>query len=801
MDQPAHAIAVRSARNQLIDLLGIGDTYPLADLNVVADQLKVTYGSTAKIPIERAQAGVSYQLCDPKRHSLGEKYRADGADATLVIESPAVNEDVTYRIQATKTANATTLPAQAARFLNEVAPVKVGIDTRLVIDILDAALLDPANSSPQPSDPRIISYGDAVRLRVNKSQEGVAYSLVLDGRDLPESAQTGNLGAIDLPFGPLHEDTLFQVRATKTFLSEEDREAETELLDSKLYVKVRANPVLPFAIEPAAIVGTREAAAIKLGATQASVRYRAYLRPIQDAEFVRGDGAFKDLLTVRVPGKPDVRVRAPAFGPSWQTPEGYAPAGDAALPGNGGDLRLPLGFLAEDAVLLVEARKEHRVVADDPNSPIIASSVRLDQAVVALVRPDPERALSLRIEMIGAQSGASVEVSGGEPGVFYHFRAKADGEDIALPVYFHKRDAQDATQNKGVGQLAIGVDMAIAADPDAATAEAAADPARASPHAPVLDIAPLPSDSKLWSRAVKAQTGIEVQMKPTALIAAVPAIHTEPAVIDPGASANILIPASTVGEKYLVARQGAPLKPEFDGDGKDIAVTSDALAGDAVFDITVTRPAAEQWRVERVVHVAVAVRPDARLPLSARLETVPKGGATDILVERSQMGVLYQLLTGDSAVGTPVPGNGATLALASGAIQTDTTFSVSAARADRPEISAMLKAQVSVKVPVDPAPPAEGASTPPADTASGAPSDTAPATPTDTSSEAPTEPASAATGDTPSNASTDGATTAPADASTEGAPDASSDAASETPPEATPDAPSDKTPGTSSGSS
>jgi len=98
MDVP-HDIPVRNARNRLIDLLGIGDTYPLVDLNVVADQLKVPFGGKAKIPIQNAQAGVTYELCDPKGQPLGAAFKADGSDATLVIDTPNVSEDVTYRIR------------------------------------------------------------------------------------------------------------------------------------------------------------------------------------------------------------------------------------------------------------------------------------------------------------------------------------------------------------------------------------------------------------------------------------------------------------------------------------------------------------------------------------------------------------------------------------------------------------------------------------------------------------------------------------------------------------------------------
>ena len=113
-----HHIPVRSARNRLIDLLGMGAPYPLSDLNVVADHLRVAFGSTAKVPIECAQAGVRYELCGPQGETVSKGLV--GADATLTLETPAVSEDITYRVRAT-----TVSSPQLQRFLDEGASVKV----------------------------------------------------------------------------------------------------------------------------------------------------------------------------------------------------------------------------------------------------------------------------------------------------------------------------------------------------------------------------------------------------------------------------------------------------------------------------------------------------------------------------------------------------------------------------------------------------------------------------------------------------------------------------------------------------
>ena len=44
---PRHDIPVRCARDRLIDLLGLGEAYPLTDLTVAAVPPKVVFGTTA----------------------------------------------------------------------------------------------------------------------------------------------------------------------------------------------------------------------------------------------------------------------------------------------------------------------------------------------------------------------------------------------------------------------------------------------------------------------------------------------------------------------------------------------------------------------------------------------------------------------------------------------------------------------------------------------------------------------------------------------------------------------------------
>jgi hypothetical protein len=692
---PDHAILLRSARDRLIDLLGIGDTYPLTDLHVVTDQLKVTYGYIAKVPIENAQAGVSYQLCDPEGNP-GDPHQ--GNDATLEIETPVVEADVTYRIRATKhSLTASDLPAQIPRFLNETAPVKVGIDTSLAIGFLGVQVLDGTLSDPKPSDPRIAPYGSSVEVQVDKTQEGVRYSLVVDGREVPES-KPGNLRSVSLQTSPMTEDAVIRVRATKTFPASANRPDESDLLETSLYLKVIADPGLAVSADPQPILDYRQGAAIKIAASQESVFYRAYLRRIADADFVHDDAGGADIATV--PGWPDVQVQkplptAPQAWRTWQIPAGYAPLGDGPVPGTGGELRLAIPSLTDDSLVIIQALKQHRVHADHPDSAIITSAVQLNQAAALLVRPDPARVLTLRVPLIDTKTGDSLQVAGGQPGVFYHFRPSPAGDELPLPAYFHQRNEGDGTQNKGVDQLGVEIDLVLAADPEPPLA-AGADLARAFPRLPLLDITPLPAGTSLACRAVKAQTKVEVAMAQLAQLAAVPAIRAEQAVIDYGSSAKIVIPDSQPDDQYQVTLAGTAVEPALTGNHGELVISSEPLNADAAFEVVVFSVVEQGIRVERVVAVEVLVRPNTALPVSATADTVALNAGSQIVVEQSQRGVDYQLLSGQAAIGPPLPGNGASIVLPTGPIAVDTTFSVAAARADRPEIAVVLAAQATV---------------------------------------------------------------------------------------------------------
>src|SRR5688572_30693179 len=59
---PMTEIHLRAARDRLLDLLGIGETFPLQDIPVAEDRVKVAINSTAKIRLLAGQKDVRYSL-------------------------------------------------------------------------------------------------------------------------------------------------------------------------------------------------------------------------------------------------------------------------------------------------------------------------------------------------------------------------------------------------------------------------------------------------------------------------------------------------------------------------------------------------------------------------------------------------------------------------------------------------------------------------------------------------------------------------------------------------------------------
>ena len=696
-------IQVRDARDRLIEWLGLGEPFPLRDLPVPVAGLTVPFGQPAKIPVELSQPGVTYELHDNRerpmeRSSNGstEPINEKGTGQTIHLQTPAIADDVTYKILAKKNRSS------RKTYLHEFATVKVGLDTALNAWIRSHPPLDPAIDTPAPTDARLANYGDPVEVEIELSQEGVDYRLVhfvADGGDDPKEIEIsiedvrGTSGNIVLHSQKMLDDTVLRVRTMKEFESSEGRENESQLLDIQLPLKVKANRALDVGLSPGPIVEFRTDASVRILATQASAQYRVHLHRIEDPEYVHDPAADEKVVRVREAGEPEVQVQRPELPEPWSAVEGFEQHGGYSN-GNGGELQIQVQRAADDCMLIVEAKKIHAL---DENSSI-PSSVWLLQPAALLRRPDPSPSLSLSVTMKRAKTDGLMRVSGGQPGVYYHFRTADDGPEIQRPAYFHKRDAQDSQFNQGLSQLEVEVDLAVAADPAPGSVGQSLDPARRSPEPPSLDTGPLAVDTLLHVRAVKAQSGIQTLLKRTAQVVGLPTIRPETPAVAQGSTAKVLIEASHEVESYQLARNGQGIGPALAGNGQDLALETDSIVADTAFEVWVTRPGDPGIPLLQSVPVTVWTLPDATLAVSASASEVGRGGTATVRVHSSQLGVFYQLVLAATPIGRATAGTGSNLALRTGSIETDSTFAVRATKANNRAVFVDLEQAVTISV-------------------------------------------------------------------------------------------------------
>jgi hypothetical protein len=496
-------IHIRDARDRLIDLLGIGQTYPLRDLTVRDEQLTVAFNTSAKVPIEPSQRDVTYQLHDKDNQPVA-RAEVQGNGEQTILETPNIQEDITYTIYARK------LLTGKYTYLRETATVKVGLDVSLQAWIRNAPLLDPTIDNPPPTAPRIVPYGARVEVELQNSQEGVDYRLVsrasADPGTPPQETELsvdvvrGDLGNIVLSSNALFEDTDIRIRATKVFDPAEDRPTDTQLLAIVLPLKVRANPALPVSVEP--VIGDfNQQATITISNTQRSTHYQLYLRQIPDRDFIHTTRPAAQAVTVSVTGNPEVQVRQPPHGETWSTPDGFRAVG-AFQPGSGEEIHFTVPDLTDDSIVIVQAQKEHHATS------VVPSAVQLQHATVILVRPNPNPGLTLQL----MPTPGTLQVAGGQPGVFYYFRSDPNEPDVAAPVYFHQRNDEDQHSNKGIDQLAIAIDLVIAHDWSPEKTATSSGLAQTPPELPILEASGLQSGTPVYVRAVKAQTGVSVEL-------------------------------------------------------------------------------------------------------------------------------------------------------------------------------------------------------------------------------------------------------------------------------------------------
>ncbi len=450
------AFHLRDARDRLIDLLGIGRTYPLVDLPVnYTDKVAVEEKGTVTLPF--SQQGVTYELhYKDGKTALDEK---EGNGDKLELITPPIKSDINFKVRANNKSKKFVLDLRAEILIKE------GLNLDL------QALLRKGNpDDPELGDPPTVDHGKQVEVLIKSSQSGVEYRLVrevankgdfktenppINWEVIPTEPDyvVGKKGDVTLKTRNIDKDTLIRILATKQYQSNhqsihQDNKQAKEPLKAKLPLRVKAEKSLT--IEPESqLVGYKENVKLQIKKSQVCVSYQLLTRSILDNEFVR---EFKQPPPLLKTPNNDLWVRSPLN----PTPD-VKPIGKE-VSGNGGDitLEIPQGILEEDSYIVVEATKTHTIQGVEANT----SKVQLNQAIAILVKPATDCSLRLKAKNVTTPNAGLTKtvyiVIGGQPGVFYHFRVNdTPPRDLGLKVYFHK-------QGKGIQGLQVEIDFVVA---------------------------------------------------------------------------------------------------------------------------------------------------------------------------------------------------------------------------------------------------------------------------------------------------------------------------------------------------
>ena len=586
-------IALRDARDQVAELLGLGKTFPLRDLTVTLQGSgTVQVGDTATIQVQQSQAGVSYALYPLYDDDNPYSAAVNGTGGTIELVTPTNPVNRTYRILATKLESSPDFAVPRRAFLHAQPRVLVGLALGLGARITGAELLDANDTSD--TGPRLVNYGDTITVEVDDSQAGVDYELVdaSNGAVISAAAVAGNLGTITITGTARNEDVDVQVRATNTLANLTDR------LTIVMPLKVRANPAVS-ASAAATVVEHKALTNINLTASQATASYEVWVRPIEDREFF--ESSSPEQLTVLVDSN-SVTVDRPNTPANqvWQDLDGFVRFG-GTVDGTGGTVSVSTGVRLRDAVILIKAVKNHTVDAGT-----IPSEVQLYDASMVLVRPNPVPTLSIRlIAPPGASAADRLELMGGQAAVYYIFATTLGGAALGSAAYVHQRNTSD-TANLGVeDQLRPTVDMAIARSQPVSPST---DLATLRPLNPLIELNPtVAGGTTLYLSATKAMTQAKRNVDLTATVDAFPTVSVAVNPITSGATAQIEVATSDVADTYeLRALDGTVIGAAQEGSGATLTFATDGLDVTTTFMVVATRPGGG-ISVERAVEVTVTV--------------------------------------------------------------------------------------------------------------------------------------------------------------------------------------------------
>ncbi|MCB0009129.1 MAG: hypothetical protein KDE04_21835, partial [Anaerolineales bacterium] len=497
------AYDLRRQRDRLLDLLAIGETYPLQDTPLPTQTILVGFGELAHIPVYFSQLDVRYTLYfeeNPVTRQDGGSVVVSGNGETVFLETEAIAEDVTYTIWATK------IDSGRQSRLHQQVQIRVGLDTRLHAFIRD---LPPLADSLLMPPPALARFGQTVAVELEASQEGIDYDLVVlqpGTAGEPELAQVisrqtvrGNRQNISLQIDDVTMDIDIRLRATRSGAGADAPDQLSAILDVVLPLRVRASQQLVVSALPA-VVDHEAPAQLRLAGAQADVSYQLFARPLLDADYAYGQAAGAGVIQVPVPEAEPLPIYFPSAGPAWQLPADFVSLGPAQTGQESLDFDIPP--LTRDTLVLVQARKAHALtlLPQEPDA-TVPSFVQLASPAVFLVRPQPRPALSLQ----ALADGHTFQIQGGEPGTFLHFLDENEAP-AAAPLYFYERDELVQRYFKGVARFRVAVNLVV----DAGHEEDAS--GEATVAQPQLTLPALTTPIQLLLEAVYARSQARVRL-------------------------------------------------------------------------------------------------------------------------------------------------------------------------------------------------------------------------------------------------------------------------------------------------
>lgn len=317
-DDKISQIPLRVSRDRMIDLLGIGNPFPVRDLQVNHNQ-KAQFNQEMEIKVVHAQDQVRYTVHDANLMELSPPQQGlIGTGEVLILKTPPITKDSTFRLLAERLAPAQNPGASpkvlAQNFLHYNIVLRVGIDVAVIAFIREAG-------GPEKFLKQIfVDYGRYVEVQVGSlaippqgfsanAQEEVTYSLVsrFFKNTINKSARKEEVLSIDVEGddrleverdGKRSDPPLFRTRNFTESIEIEVKVYEKgapsihEFLDSNMRVYVRPNPVRQlsdFTLKDN-FVPALASNEIILSKVDVSEAYQCYIRPLERQDYA-ADGS------------------------------------------------------------------------------------------------------------------------------------------------------------------------------------------------------------------------------------------------------------------------------------------------------------------------------------------------------------------------------------------------------------------------------------------------------------------------------------------------------------------------------